>query len=269
MSPTRRQPIDGPEAFAAEFAVSRETVEKLEAYAALLRRWQKTINLVAPSTLDAIWERHFADSAQLYELGRAISLAPLPGRSTDPPPPSGKGSGVGGSQGEGAPASRPAGLPHMGGGDVVDPAIHWLDVGSGAGFPGLVIAILAAEAGASRHTLIESDSRKAAFLREVSRTVGVPVDILCGRIESAETRDKVTRVDRVTARALAPLPRLLELVYPYFASHTVGLFAKGREVVSELKEARAHFAFECALRASLTDDSGQSVILSSLKRLDV
>jgi hypothetical protein len=63
------------------------------------------------------------------------------------------------------------------------------------------------------------------------------------------------------------LPRLLELVYPYFASHTVGLFAKGREVVSELDEARAHFTFACELNASLTDDSGQIVVLSSLKRL--
>ena len=61
--------------------------------------------------------------------------------------------------------------------------IHWLDLGSGAGFPGLVIAILAAEQGGTAHTLIESDSRKAAFLREVARETGVAVDILCARIE--------------------------------------------------------------------------------------
>jgi len=226
MSAVRRHEIDGPEAFAAQFGVSRETGEKLEAYAALLRRWQKTINLVAPSTLEHVWHRHFADSAQLWACAAKI--------------PSHQGDAT---------------------------ALHWLDVGSGAGFPGLVIAILAAEGGGTRHTLIESDSRKAAFLREVSRTVGVPVDIVCARIENAETRDKVNGVDRVTARALAPLPRLLELVYPYFASHTVGLFAKGREVVSELDEARAHFTFACELNASLTDDSGQIVVLSSLKRL--
>ncbi len=226
MSVERRDLIDGPEAFQAAFGVSRETVEKLVAYAALLKRWQKTINLVAPSTLEHVWHRHFADSAQLWLNDPENSL----------------------------PSDGPA---------------CWLDVGSGAGFPGLVIAILASERGGTRHILIESDSRKAAFLREVSRTVGVPVDIVCARIENEKTRDKVNRVDRVTARALAPLPRLLELVYPYSASHTVGLFAKGRDVASEIEEARAHFAFDCELKNSRTDDSGHIVIVSALRRLDV
>lgn len=226
MAPRRLPEIDGPSAFQAKFGVSRETVEKLETYATLLKRWQKTINLVAASTVNTVWHRHFADSAQLWRVGKDI----------------------------GSPAS----------GDDEHPG-QWLDLGSGAGFPGLVVAILAAEAGGSHHTLIESDSRKAAFLREVSRTVGVPVDIVCARIEIPETRDRVNCVDRVTARALAPLPRLLELVYPFFASHTVGLFAKGREVASELAEARARFQFDAELRPSLTDESGQIVIVRNLQ----
>ena len=123
------------------------------------------------------------------------------------------------------PPSRQC-LPHEG----EEKYPHWLDLGSGAGFPGLVIAILAAEHGGTRHTLIESDNRKAAFLREIARTAGVVVDILCTRIEIPETRAKVGEVNCVTARALAPLPRLIELAYPYFGPWTIGLFSKGREV---------------------------------------
>jgi 16S rRNA (guanine527-N7)-methyltransferase len=212
--------IDGPVSFRAAFGVSRETIEKLETYADLLKRWQKTINLVAPSTLASVWHRHFADSAQLW-------------RYTP---------------------------PRKGEGDV-----HWLDLGSGAGFPGMVIAILAAETGGTRHTLIESDSRKAAFLREVARAVAVPVDIVCARIEILETRARVSRVDRVTARALAPLPLLLELVFPYFASDTVGVFAKGRESGSEIDEAHKRFDFDAELHPSLTDASGRVLIVRNLR----
>ena len=208
--------IDGPEAFRAAFTVSRETVARLETYAALLKRWQRTINLVAPSTLNDVWHRHFADSAQLWGL-------------------------------------RPA------------TALSWLDLGSGAGFPGLVLAILAAETGGTRHTLVESDTRKAAFMREVAREVGVAVDILCTRIESAETHSKVRTVDCVTARALAPLPRLLPLVAPYFASHTVGLFMKGRDVAAELDAAATGWDFSADRHQSMTDQDGCILVLSQLR----
>ena len=216
MARTGLQRISGPKEFQTEFAVSRETVARLETYEALLKRWQKTINLVAPSTLNDIWHRHFADSAQVWGL-------------------------------------RPA------------EAKHWLDLGSGAGFPGLVLAILAAEAGGSHHTLIESDSRKAAFLREVARETGVAVDILCTRIEKPEIQSKVGPVDCVTARALAPLPKLLELAAPYFASHTTGFFLKGREVAAELEDAMRTWDFKPMLEHSVTDLDGRVVVLTALK----
>ncbi len=151
--------------------MSRQVVDRLAIYETLLRQWQKTINLVAPSTLDAVWHRHFADSAQLVAL---------------------------------APGAR-----------------TWVDLGSGAGFPGLVVAIMLAEVpplprerggvrlegppplapprkgegdratGRARVTLIESNARKCAFLREVVRQTGiaqsVSVDILSTRIEAAAT----------------------------------------------------------------------------------
>ena len=207
--------IGGPEAFRTAFAVSRETVDRLTAYAALLKRWQKTINLVAPSTLDDLWHRHFADSAQL--------------------------------------------LQHAPG------AVHWLDLGSGAGFPGLVLAIMAKERGGTRHTLVESDTRKAAFLREVARETGVAVEIVAGRIESAQTADRLREINCVTARALAPLPRLLPLAALFFRHGTIGLFLKGRDVTGELEEVAAAWDFRSELLPSVTDREGRIVRLSELQ----
>ena len=276
--------IDGPEAFQAAFGVSRETRDKLTIYEAVLRRWQKTINLVAPSTLDHVWHRHFADSAQLSPLiaaGAGFLAAPHPGplpmkcshgeRELIFPSPrpdservpvdakhrfamTGRVRGRDVERGE---AGEVAGSRHS--------PLHILDLGSGAGFPGLVLAIMGSETGATRHTLIESDSRKAAFLAEVARQTGVAVDILCARIELPATSAKVGLVDFITARAFAPLPRLVDLAAPYFASHTIGLFSKGREVAAELEETGLRWVFESKLHPSLTDPSGSVVLLTALK----
>ena len=208
--------IDSAKAFQAAFGVSHETVAKFETYAALLKRWQKTINLVAPSTVDDVWHRHFADSAQL------LANAPLA---------------------EG----------------------HWLDVGTGAGFPGLVLAIMASERGGTRHTFIESDTRKGAFLREVARTTGTAVEIVTARIELPETAAKVGQVQCVTARALAPLSRLASWVAPYFGGETTGLFLKGRDVSLELDEALKAWDFAYQLLPSVTDDAGRIVKMSGLR----
>jgi 16S rRNA (guanine527-N7)-methyltransferase len=129
-----------------------------------------------------------------------------------------------------------------------------------------VLAIMAAEKGGTRHTLIESDTRKAAFLREVSRETGVVVEIVAARIESAQTPDRVGEINCVTARALAPLPRLLPLVEPVFGVDTVGLFLKGRDVAAELEEAAVSWDFKSELLASVTDREGRIVRLSQLCR---
>lgn len=170
------------------------------------------------------------------------------------------GEGGGGPSGGSAQACA-SGASSQGGGPKT-----YLDIGSGAGFPGLVIAILAAEHGGSRHTLIESDSRKAAFLREVARTTGVVVDILCTRIENLENRAKVGEVNCVTARALAPLPRLIELAYPYFGPDSIGLFLKGRDVAAEIEEAERAWSFAYELKPSVTDKEGRVLLLQSLRR---
>jgi 16S rRNA (guanine527-N7)-methyltransferase len=264
--------ISNAETFQNAFAVSRETVERLETYAALLKRWQKTINLVAPSTLDHIWHRHFADSAQLLGLALAASS----------PSPLGERAGVRGLLESSEPtapspgADQPAGLSNAKSGraglsrrgEATLLPIHFLDLGSGAGFPGLVLAIMAAEKGGTRHTLVESDTRKAAFLREVARETGVAVEIVADRIESPRTAASVGEVNCVTARALAPMPRLLPWAAPYFGGDTVGLFLKGREVAAELDQAAAVWAFQSELLPSVTDPEGRIVRISglSLKR---
>jgi 16S rRNA (guanine527-N7)-methyltransferase len=208
--------IDGPEDFVREFAVSRETLNRLICYENLLRQWQKAVNLVAPQTLTEVWHRHFADSAQLLPL-------------------------------------IPAGARTL------------VDLGSGGGFPGLVLAILLKERRSPvRVTLIESDSRKAAFLREVVRQAGTPVDILSTRIENPETQRKVGEVDVVTVRALAPLSRLLWLAAPFFAPQTVGLFLKGRDIHGEIDEARVSWRFDVELVESLTDAEGRIAVVRNV-----
>lgn len=211
--------IAGAIEFADVFAVSRETVARLEVYADLLARWQKTINLVAPGTLPELWQRHFADSAQLF------ALAP---------------------QG----------------------ALHWLDLGSGAGFPGLVIGCLLAERPGSRLTLIESDARKCAFLREVVRQMGlaafVAVDIIADRIENAANTARVGAVDVISARALAPMGRLLEWCQPFCGPKAIALLPKGREFERELTEARSVWRFESELVQSRTAPDGRIVIVRAL-----
>jgi 16S rRNA (guanine527-N7)-methyltransferase len=112
----------------------------------------------------------------------------------------------------------------------------WVDLGSGAGFPGLVLACeLADRPGAIVH-LIESNARKAAFLREVIRVLRIPAIVHCKRIEDFTVSESV-RPDVVTSRALAPLPRLLGLVQPLLRKGAVALVLKGQDVEAELTEA--------------------------------
>ena len=216
MSAEIRQ-ISTPADFAVVFDVSRETLDRLAIYEALLRQWQKAVNLVAPSTLDAVWHRHFADSAQIVRLA-----------------------------------------PH---------ARSWTDLGSGAGFPGLVVAILLAE-GASDPagiTLVESDSRKCAFLREVARKTGIAVDILSTRIEQAATHTNLGSPEVVSARALAPLDRLLGLAAPLFTPSTVGVFLKGRDAAAEVETAAKAWTFAVEMVPSITEASGRVVVVRNLQ----
>jgi 16S rRNA (guanine527-N7)-methyltransferase len=139
----------------------------------------------------------------------------------------------------------------------------WVDLGSGAGFPGLVIACALADAAAARVHLVESNGKKAAFLREAARTLGVPADIHAVRIEDFVERS-APAVDVVTARALAPLPKLLAAAYPLLKTAPLGLFPKGQDVGLELTAAARCWSIEAALVPSRTDPRGRIVCVKGL-----
>jgi 16S rRNA (guanine527-N7)-methyltransferase len=131
----------------------------------------------------------------------------------------------------------------------------WLDLGSGAGFPGLVVAILQAGAPDFRMHLVESSHKKCAFLAEVLRDTKAPVDIHAMRIEELAESAQSLKPDMVSARALAALPRLFELAAPFFGERTKGLFLKGREAEAEIEAAREAWEFTSRLHPSLTSSS--------------
>jgi 16S rRNA (guanine527-N7)-methyltransferase len=199
--------------------VSRETSERLDRFVELLLTWQRTTNLIAPSTVSHLWTRHIADSLQLIDL---------------------------------APSAR-----------------TWIDLGSGGGFPGLVIACaLASEPGANVH-LVESNSKKAAFLREAQRVTRSPASVHAVRIEDF-ARSFEGRADVVTARAVAPLKSLLSQAFPLLGkSGATGLFPKGQHAELELEEARAStklWRLDARLAESRTDPAARIVIIRDVER---
>ncbi|MEM0944539.1 MAG: 16S rRNA (guanine(527)-N(7))-methyltransferase RsmG [Pseudomonadota bacterium] len=192
--------------------VSRETRERLEAFQALLLKWNRRINLISRATAEDAWTRHILDSAQLWPLA------------------------------ESAPS--------------------WADFGAGAGLPGLVIAILAAELDPAREIhLIESDQRKVAFQREAARTLGLSPILHTTRIEELPPRP----FGILSARALAPLPRLLPQLAPFTGPGSQILLPKGAALDKELTAAEADWHIEADRVASLTDPAGQILRIHRLE----
>jgi 16S rRNA (guanine527-N7)-methyltransferase len=189
--------------------VSRETLSRLEAYAALLVRWSARINLVGRDTLADLWRRHILDSAQLHRR--------LP-------------SSVG----------------------------NLIDLGSGAGLPGLVLAIL----GVPGVELIEADSRKAAFLREAARIAKADATIRACRVQAVSPHP----ADVITARACAPLDRLLDLAEPFLTPDTLCLFPKGERFEEELTLARKAWTMNASVEPSLSDRRGVILRLQQVAR---
>lgn len=133
-----------------------------------------------------------------------------------------------------------------------------IDLGSGAGFPGLVLAIL----GVPEVELVEADSRKAAFLREAARITAASVTIRPCRIAAVPPH----AVDVVTARALAPLDRLLDLAQPFVGPGTVCLFPKGERAAQELTLARKDWTMTMAMHDSVADPRGVVLLLHKVLR---
>ena len=182
-----------PEQFGQKFGVSRETLERLSIYERLLQDWGKTLSLVSRSTLDDIWNRHFADSAQILPLLRG----PL------------------------------------------------LDMGTGAGFPGMVLAIM----GVKDVHLSDNNQKKIEFLKEVKAQTRCKVTIHNCKSEVVPDH----KFGTLTARALAPLDELLKIAAPFFGPKTQAIFLKGRSYEAEVETASHDWSFDCEPRSSLTN----------------
>lgn len=143
----------------------------------------------------------------------------------------------------------------------VQPEAHiWLDLGSGAGLPGLVLAILGRARDPLFHMhLVESNGKKAAFLRHVAARLELPVSVHAKRIEAVIPG--LSQVDVVTARALAPLSELLTLAEPALRNGAVGLFPKGKTFASELTDACKGWQIQATLFASVTDPAARIVLI--------
>ena len=139
----------------------------------------------------------------------------------------------------------------------------WLDLGAGAGFPGLVIAAFAAEqAPGLAVRLVESDQRKAAFLATVARSAGLPAEVVSRRIEDLPPQE----ADVVSARALAPLGTLLGMVEKHRRPGGIGLFPKGETVHKEIADASALWRFDHNIYPSLTDARAAVVEIGAIER---
>jgi 16S rRNA (guanine527-N7)-methyltransferase len=213
--PSASDPAPDKAAALALTPVSRETIERLDRYIALLQDWQAKTNLVAPSTLPQLWTRHVADSLQLLALKPDAKI--------------------------------------------------WVDLGSGGGFPGVVLACALADKPGAHVHLVERNAKKAAFLREAIRITGAP-----GVVHLSDIGDIVEkwtgRVDCVTARALAPLHQLIGFVEPLVNKGATALFLKGQDVEAELTESTKYWNIRHKLHSSRTGGQGWIVEIDQIER---
>ncbi len=146
--------------------------------------------------------------------------------------------------------------------DLAPDAATWADLGAGAGFPGLVLAILLKDRADSHVWLIDSLGKRCRFLQEVVEALSLRATVVNGRAEAQRIK-----VDVVTARALAPMDRLLAYAQPYLQRGAQGLFLKGEKAEAELIEARKVWQFDSTLSVSRSDPRGRIVSVRSLQRV--
>ncbi len=198
--------------------VSRETFEKFSVYYQTLIKWQNSINLISKNTIERIWERHFLDSAQLYNITKEID------------------------------------------GNIID-------FGSGAGFPGLILAMM----GNKKIHLVESDQKKCTFLREVSMLSETNVTVHHNRIEDLEYFD----VELITARALAPLNKLIDYAEAFTKNSSTNqklpklLFLKGKSYKKEISELGKRKSLSIEEFDSITDKFGKILYINKINMLNI
>lgn len=192
--------------------VSRETLQKLEAFAELVRKWNPKINLVSKSSLDELWERHILDSVQVFRL--------------------------------------------------VEQGGNWVDIGSGGGFPGIVIAILNQEEQRCRVRLVESDQRKCAFLRTAIRELGLTATVDNERIENAQYLE----ADILSARALSDLSQLLAYAEMHLKPGGVAIFPKGQNWQQEVEETQRLWSYQFEAITSKTNSAAAVLMIKDITR---
>lgn len=190
--------------------VSRETQARLETFAELLLRWNRTINLISRADEPRLWNRHIQDALDLASL--------LPSHFS-----------------------------------------HAIDIGTGGGFPGLVLAITTNQ----NFHLVESDRRKSAFLREAIRATEAPAQVHTLRMEEL----KLTPAPVITARAVAALPQLLEWAVPHLAPGGICVFPKGQTAEDELTAATTQWHMNVLKTPSRTDPASCTLTLSEISRV--
>lgn len=193
------------------FDVSRETMVKLEVFAAAVIAENVRQNLISTATVPGIWSRHIIDSAQLLRLGPAV-----------------------------------------------DSSSPWLDLGTGAGFPGMIIAIL----GDFPVILVESRRKRFEFLMEQAQSLGLTnVRVHCGRLETLKTVSAGT----ISARAFAPLAKLLGLAHRFSTEKTRWLLPKGRSVREELESVASSWQGSFQVESSQTDADAAIIVATGVR----
>lgn len=192
---------------AAGRSVSRETIERLEAYVALLKQESGRQNLVSRPSLDRTWERHIVDSAQLVRFESRTGAS-------------------------------------------------WVDIGSGAGLPGVVIACLVE----GRVTMVEPRRLRADFLHKVVDALSLNAKVLCAKAERVEGK-----FDVITARAVAPLSQLLEISLHLSTRNSVWVLPKGRNAETELAETMRSWQGAFHVERSVTDADSLIVVGTEVK----
>lgn len=194
----------------SSFDVSRETMAAFDRFVVFLREEAGRHNLISAATLDQIWNRHIADSAQLLRF-------------------------------------------------VPDSPVSWIDLGSGAGFPGLIVAALHP----GPVTLVEERRLRVDFLRRATATLCLDVEIVAANVERLAPRPFAV----ISARAFAPLGRLFDLGTRFSTEKSLWVLPKGRNAESELEAIRASWQGDFRLEPSLTDADARIILASGVRRL--
>jgi 16S rRNA (guanine527-N7)-methyltransferase len=194
--------------------VSRETLVRLQALAALIEKWNPKINLVSKNSLVHLWERHIIDSIQVFRCAQKVD--------------------------------------------------RWMDIGSGGGFPGLVVGILARESNPGMDLiLVESDQRKATFLRTAIRETGITGRVLAERIENLQPQNAAI----LSARALSDLSSLLGFCERHLRQDGTALFPKGVTWKEEVGRARKTWSFDVDVVDSKTAEGSVILKIKGVERV--